>query len=174
MKAVTMERTIAEDSALEDFEVLYARYHRLVRSVIFKIGLADNVDDLVQETFLKIWKGRAKVREPQKLTAWVCRVAVNTARDAGRSFGRRPKTVALSETIPAPTGPRPEEQQRILRGLAELSAAHREVIVLHCLEDVPQEEIAEALGISVGTVKSRVHYGKAQLLEFLKRNGGVP
>jgi RNA polymerase sigma-70 factor, ECF subfamily len=158
----------------EDFESLYEQYRRLVRSVVFKLALVDDVDDLVQETFLKVWRGRHSVREPGHLKAWVVRVAVNVARDASRSGRRAPPSVPFEEKLAGTTEIRPENEQLLLRGLAELSTSHREVLVLHCLEGLSLEEIATSLEIALGTVKSRLHYSKAALHDFLKRNGGLP
>lgn len=155
-----------------DFEALYERYRRLVRSVLFKLALRDDVDDLVQETFLKVWRSKDSVREPAKLKSWVVRIAVNVARDSGRKGRRFPSSVPLEEGNSPATESRPEEQQRLLNGLAELSAAHREVLVLHCLEGLSLEESAESLGLSVGTVKSRLHYAKSRLHAYLSKTGG--
>lgn len=168
------ERSKGVAGGAEDFDLLYARYHRLVRSVLYKIARSDQLDDLVQETFFKIWRGRETVADARKLTAWVCRVAVNAARDAWRAEKHVPPPSPLNATMEAQPDGSPEAKELLLRGLESLSVAHREVLVLHCLEGIPVEEVAEALEISAGTVKSRLHYARSTLYEFLKRNGGMP
>lgn len=168
------ERSRSPAEGADDFDLLYARYHRLVRSVLYKIARPDQLDDLVQEAFLKIWRGRESVTDPRKLTSWVCRVAVNAARDAWRAERHVPPPSPLDERMPAPPGGSPEARELLQHGLASLSVSHREVIVLHCLEGISVDEVAEALEISAGTVKSRLHYARIALYEFLERNGGIP
>ncbi len=169
--ATAMTSAAGAGVQVEEFDSLYAKYRRLVRSVLFKLVLRDDVDDLVQETFLKVWGNRNQIREPAKEKAWIVRVAVNVARDAGRKKLRSPKTAELDERNVPGGERRPEEEQLILGGLAELSGPHREVLVLHCLEGMALEEISESLGVALGTVKSRLHYAKAQLHGYLTGKG---
>jgi RNA polymerase sigma-70 factor (ECF subfamily) len=62
-------------------------------------------------------------------------------------------------------------QDLVQRGLAQLSFDHRTILVLHDLEEVPQKEVAEILGIPVGTVKSRLFHARAAMRQFLQKEG---
>ena len=62
-------------------------------------------------------------------------------------------------------------QDLVQRGLEQLSFEHRSVLVLHDLEDIPQKEVAQILGLPAGTVKSRVFYARNSLRQFLQKQG---
>jgi RNA polymerase sigma-70 factor (ECF subfamily) len=65
-------------------------------------------------------------------------------------------------------------QDLVQRGLAQISLEHRAVLVLHDLEDVPQKEVAQILGIPVGTVKSRLFHARDAMRQFLQKQGVQP
>jgi RNA polymerase sigma-70 factor (ECF subfamily) len=62
-------------------------------------------------------------------------------------------------------------QDLVQRGLTQLSFDHRTILVLHDLEEVPQKEVAEILGIPIGTVKSRLFHARAAMRQFLQKEG---
>jgi RNA polymerase sigma-70 factor (ECF subfamily) len=62
-------------------------------------------------------------------------------------------------------------QDLVQRGLEQLSFEHRSVLVLHDLEDIPQKEVAQILGLPAGTVKSRVFYARNAVRQFLQKEG---
>lgn len=155
---------------LKSFSELYEAHASLVRSVIYKLCQPQELDDLVQEVFVKIWKGLPKFRQGSQLKTWIYRVAYNSAVDALRK-----KKVFFQELDEATGESEPKEDRfcrdMILKGLNKLTEEHRTVLVLCCLEELTVEEAALVTKTAVGTVKSRLHYAKANLYEILKREG---
>ncbi len=123
-------------------------------------------DDLLQETFLRIHKKLGDVSDEQRITAWVFQIARNLVIDHYRSNGRDP-SAALPDDIEAPT-----HEEENLNGLvegwlpamiAQLPDTYREALELYELKEMPQQQIAEQLNISLSGAKSRVQRGRAKL-----------
>lgn len=144
-----------------------------VFSVCLRIlGDRDNALDATQETFLTVFRKAAQFKGDSALGTWIYRIAVNTCYDQIRKSGRRP-TEFLPDHLEPPdasaedaieaAGLRPE----IERALTALSPDFRAAVVLSDLEGMSLPEVAEALGIPVGTVKSRVFRGRRMLAEHL-------
>ncbi|MBW7995626.1 MAG: RNA polymerase sigma factor [Candidatus Glassbacteria bacterium] len=133
--------------------------------------------DLLQQTWVKVLGGLGKLENTGTLTAWLYRVARNTALDHLR---RNDRDLSARETD-GDTDPivendndlRFENAELVHRGLAELSLAHREALTLFFLEEFSIEEIAVILGLAAGTIKSRMHYAKRALKKILEREGGA-
>ena len=132
-------------------------------------------EDLVIETFWRVYRSRATFDWTQSLQAWVRRIATNAARDHLR---RRPREVGLPQSLSTPPQPDPAVSQDIARkvrqAIAALPPRHRIVVVLALVEEVPYSEIADALGLPVGTVKSRVFHAVRRLRRRLRRLGIEP
>ena len=127
-------------------------------------------DDLLQETFLRIHKKLGDVSDEQRITAWVFQIARNLVIDHYRSNGRDP-SAALPDDIEAPT-----HEEENLNGLvegwlpamiAQLPDTYREALELYELKEMPQQQIAEQLNISLSGAKSRVQRGRAKLKSLL-------
>lgn len=150
---------------------------------------AEEARDLTQETFLQAFRNIAHFRGDADLRTWLYRIAVNQARNRWRWWKRkrRDRTVSLDaplsgegETtlgamLPNSDGENPEQatlaRERegiILAALHTLSRAYREVIVLRDIEGFSYEEVALALEISIGTVKSRLSRGRTELRRRLE------
>lgn len=158
------------------FRQLYRRYQQRVRSTLYQLCGAAGLDDLVQEVFLKAWKGLPKLKQPEQFSQWLYRIAWNVAMDQRRTYARdRSHLQTLGEFL---EGPPPDValthlhyQDLVQQGLAHLSLEHRAVLVLHDLEEIPQKEVASILNIPVGTVKSRLFHARAQMRQFLEQQG---
>ncbi len=145
--------------------------------------------DLTQETFLQAFRNIAGFRGDADLKTWLYRIAVNQARNRWRWWKRRrrERTVSLdaplggdSETtlvglLADEDGENPEQaalgrerERALLSALHTLSRPYREVIVLRDIEGFSYEEVADALSISVGTVKSRLSRGRNELRRRLE------
>lgn len=144
--------------------------------------------DLTQETFLRAFQSIAHFRGESDLRTWIYRIAINQARNRWRWWRRRRRdsTVsidsanengreALVASLKADNSSDPErdalahERERALRkALSGLRRLHREVVVLRDIEGLAYEEIAVALGINVGTVKSRLARGRQELRRKLE------
>jgi RNA polymerase sigma-70 factor (ECF subfamily) len=166
------------------FRYLYQRYQGKVRSTLYQLCGSSSLDDLVQEVFLRVWKGLPKLKQPATFSTWLYRITWNVATDRRRmlakhhSFNLPSKTVdsidaqdLLSCASDSPDLMLLHYQDLVQRGLAHLSFEHRTVIVLHDLEEIPQKEIAEILNIPLGTVKSRLFHARAALRKFLQSEG---
>jgi RNA polymerase sigma-70 factor (ECF subfamily) len=144
--------------------------------------------DLTQETFLRAFQHIDRFRGEADLKTWIYRIAINQARNRWRWWRRRRRErhVSLDETtgqqgqplearLPAKPGADPEqltlarERERALHAaLSTLGRPYREAVVLRDVEGLSYEEIAAALEISVGTVKSRLSRGRTELRRKLE------
>ncbi len=162
---------------------LYRRYQQRVRSTLYQLCGQELLDDLVQEVFLRVWRGLPKLRQPEHFSTWLYRITWNMATDGRRQFAKRQQEQTNGtdgEESLWQISSRPEDtpdlmqihyQDLIQRGLQTLSIEHRAVLVLHDLEDVPQKEISQILQIPVGTVKSRLHHARNAIRQFLQKQG---
>ncbi|MTF37784.1 RNA polymerase subunit sigma [Cyanobacterium aponinum IPPAS B-1201] len=167
------------------FRLLYQRYHHKVRATLYKLCGSEVLDDLQQEVFLKVWKSLPQLRNPKYFSTWLYRICWNVAYDQGSSKKRElqrhqaniNQTKQSLEYSLAKSSNNHQEllklhyQELVARGLQHLSLDHRAVIVLHDLEDLPQQEIAEILSIPLGTVKSRLFKARKNLRQFLELEG---
>jgi RNA polymerase sigma-70 factor (ECF subfamily) len=144
--------------------------------------------DLTQETFLRAFQHIDRFRGEADLKTWIYRIAINQARNRWRWWRRRRRErhVSLDETtgqqeqplearLAAKSGPDPEqltlarERERALHtALSTLGRPYREAVILRDVEGLSYEEIAAALEISVGTVKSRLSRGRMELRRKLE------
>lgn len=145
----------AFDALLRDVGPSLLRY---ITRVTNDVALAE---DVVQETFIAIVRKIAWLSDPSLFKAWAFRIAT---REAFRALKKRKVSVELSDdiAIDAQTTD-PWQRERLLASLEKLSPASRAVITLHYLEEMPISEVAAVLEIGIGTVKSRLGYGLAQL-----------
>lgn len=160
----------------QSFRVIYRRHERRVRSILFKLCDASALDDLVQDVFLRAWKGLPRFRQSAQFSTWLYRIAWNVAADHRQAAVQgRTRLQVLTQHIAthqdAPDVMHLHYQDLIQRGLAHLSFDHRTILVLHDLEEVPQKEVAEILEIPLGTVKSRLFHARAAMRQFLQQEG---
>lgn len=157
------------------FRVLFRRYKPSVRATLYQLCGADVLDDLVQEVFLRVWKGLPKFRQSSQFSTWLYRITWNVATDCRRIKGKtRSHFSQLPPLEPSYGGKELQQlhyEDLVQRGLQSLSLEHRAVLVLHDLEDLPQQEVAHILGIPLGTVKSRLHHARSAMRQFLLQEG---
>ena len=161
---------------LEAFETLFRQFqgevYRWIVRVVRDHGVAE---DLTVETFWRIYRARARFDPSRSFEAWARRIATNLAIDHLKTA--RPQ-VGLPEnpSQEAPEDPavRREIRDRTERAFRQLPARLQVAATLVLIEERPYEEVAEALGISVGAVKSRVFRAVRRLREELKRLGIEP
>ncbi|MGB8507565.1 MAG: sigma-70 family RNA polymerase sigma factor [Pyrinomonadaceae bacterium] len=183
-----IERLKAGEAAAFDHLVaertgdIYALLYRLTED-------AEEARDLTQETFLQAFRYVSQFRGDADLRTWLYRIAVNQARNRWRWWKRRrrERTVSLdaptSEAQDTTLGSRlsderaddPEQsalsherEQALMTALHSLARPYREVIVLRDLEGLSYEEVAAALEINIGTVKSRLSRGRTELRRRLE------
>lgn len=145
---------------------LYDR--RLLYFVRRILGETDGALDVMQSVWLTVHRKLCKLRSAAAFRVWVYRIAHDQAVSELRRKARRPVLLDDTETEPPPDPPwEPEEAvedaARIHAALPGLSVDHRRVLTLRFMEGMSIEEIAEVVGCTGGTVKSRLHYAKAAL-----------
>lgn len=161
------------------FRELVERYKNLVFGVLARsVSDRARVEDLSQEVFLRIHRGLPYFRGDAKLTTWIFRIVLNLL--SQESAGRRSaQEVPLDLETPAHE-PRARDRMpadlelrdRLDKALARLPPNYRLLVAAHYLHDVKYEELAEALGIPVGTVKTHLHRAKKQLRAVLESELG--
>ena len=130
-------------------------------------------EDLVQETYLRLWKYRGEYKPTARLSTFLFLMARQVRIDALRRQTRREnREEKWSKEQPMSEGPRAFGVREDVRwALAKLSEPLRDVIELGVFQDLPYAEVAEILGIPVGTVKSRMHNALKGLKEIFDEQG---
>jgi RNA polymerase sigma-70 factor (ECF subfamily) len=120
----------------------------------------DLAEDATQQAMLIAWRKLPTLREPERFDAWTYRLVVNACyAETGRGRLRlTPLRLVNDDAAVIDSVPQTVDRDRLERGFRRLSIAHRTVVVLHLHVGLPFEEIAETLGIPVGTARSRLHY----------------
>lgn len=161
------------------FQALYESLKDRMRRTIYSISGAQDIDDIVQDAFVRIWKGLDSFRGESDPKTWAYRIAVNSAREHWRKQGRRrAATLRYLEEPRASSVAPPQEawslSRAVVSALAGLSDAQREVVTLVYLEGLSLSEAASALDIPEGTVKSRLHTARQALAAILEKEGDKP
>lgn len=129
-------------------------------------SLPESVADVTQEIWIAIYRALPGLRDACKFRPWAFRIARDRIY---REYRRRKWPMQLVEDMPAVEVPESAEldstidREKLHRCLESISPEHREALVLRFFEEMSYEDIASATGCSVGTVRSRVHYGKEAL-----------
>lgn len=159
-------------------EELFRRYRQPAYRVAFRL-LGNEADalDAVQEGFVKVLTHLSDFQGRSSFKTWLLRVVSNAALDLGRQRGRRsaaeagdPATEATAPLVwDDPTlGLERADLRRLLdQALAGLPEAQRQTFVLHVDAELSYREVAETLGISIGTVMSRLYYARQKLRAYL-------
>ncbi len=155
-------------------EALVEQYqYRLVRYLIYLLGRRDGVDDLVQETWLRVMERGSSYDGQSRFEPWLFKVARNIAVDAMRKRrifsldsndgdGVRPAPASV-EPSPFTVAARTDDADRLARSLDTLEPVYREALVLRFQEDLSLQEISEIVGAPVSTVASRIYRALATL-----------
>lgn len=166
-----MLRVAGGDS--DAFRALVLRHQTPLLNFFARQGVSTSAEDLAQETFVRLWKYRAKYKPTAKFTTFLYTVAAHVARDDWRKRTRFDlfRSRYRLETPASSDGglPRLRKDLDIQTALASLSPAHRETLVLAVCQGLPYEDVASILRIPVGTVKSRV-FNALSTLEKQFRN----
>jgi RNA polymerase sigma-70 factor (ECF subfamily) len=156
--------------ALPQFESLVDEYQgKVFRLAYSMLGDRAAAEDLAQEVFVRIWKALPGFRGDSSLSTWVFAIARNTCLSRRRREAARhaasldvAQVRAEAESLHAREDRHPQElDMRDL--LAKISGKHRRVLTLFYLEDRSYEQVAELLGLPMGTVKTYLHRGKKEL-----------
>ena len=135
------------------------------------IGNQDAALDVLQEVWLKVVRGIRGLKDPGSLKPWLYAITHGVAVDRIRRDYKRDKAeqAQLEDALHADEPSFSEDDATAIRdALSRLGVKHREVLVLHFLQDLSIAEIASVVGCTEGTVKSRIHYAKRQLKQILE------
>ena len=146
------------DAFAELVDATIARLDAAARLILRDRELAQ---DAVQDALFRAWRDIRSLRDPGRFDAWLYRLTVNACLDLARRRRRRVVEVALDPLqLPGLSDPTGDLVRRDLidQALQSLDPAHRAVVALHYLLGMPLREVADSLGIPLGTAKSRLHY----------------
>jgi RNA polymerase sigma-70 factor, ECF subfamily len=154
------------------FGELVERYSPRLRYFLRKLlASADGAEDALQDVWLDVFRHLARLADPQALRAWLYRIARDRAFGGLRKAKRAEQLLDESSVIDTSTADEgdfsSEDAARIHAALDDLPPEQREVLVLRFLEEMTYEEIARVVGCQLGTVRSRIHYGKRALRRAL-------
>ena len=154
-----------ETDALPHLRALYGTAYRMTRN-------AHDAEDLVQETFLRAYRGFDRFEPGTNIRAWLFTILHRVRTDAFRRAGRSPQTVEMigeGPAVPAPQEALASGAEDIERALAALPEVFRVAVLLRDVEDLSYDEIAGVLDIPIGTVMSRIHRGRVLLRAALSK-----
>jgi len=172
------------------FEKLVLEYEKSVYNIALRMtGNSEDASDMTQEAFIKAYNSLQSFRGDSKFSVWLYRIATNVCLDFLRSRSRKP-TVSLSvednegeevQLDVADESQSPEllldrqmTRESVRRGLETLSPEYRQILLLREIRGLSYDEISQALGLEVGTVKSRIFRARKKLCTFLLQDGNIP
>lgn len=174
---------VQKDDAVA-FEHLVQRYqHPLMTFIARFLGPGSHTQDVLQETYIRVWKHRHHYKTVAKFSTWVYTIAGNLSKTELRrqkirrmvpirTGGESPEDESIDVEDPGPATDeqaRREEIRRVVnREIQKLPDAYRSAVILRDLQNKSYEEIAEILNVPIGTIKSRVNRGRARLQKRLK------
>jgi len=179
-----------------DFQEIHRLYRPRIFRYLSRLAGPSEAEDLTQEVFIKASRAMKNFRGGSQVSTWIYKIATNTARDEMRkpSF-KRPATALMTgtpcqagepgmqeeESAAGAEGESPPAELALIRQegldclrvyIAKLPPNYRPVIVLSVLEGMKNREIADILGISLETVKIRLHRGRSRLVKELETHCG--
>lgn len=182
-----MARLKARDETA--FNELMELYQRRVFALCFRfLNQREEAEDITLDTFTQVFKSIDSFRGESKLSTWLFRVAVNLCKNRKKRHARRHRSshqgldsvaessFSSAEGVVAGSVERPDElvegmhmELIVKKAIMQIDAEFRRLVILRDVEDLSYEEIAEVTELPKGTVKSRIHRGRAQLKERVER-----
>ena len=170
-----------QNNTSEAFEILVQRYKKPLVNFVYRfLGDYEACIDVTQETFIKVFRYKNSYSTKAKFSTWIYTIAGNIAKTEYRrrkrhkffsinSYGKEDTTLELPDESRRPdiitdSGIKDEIIQK---ALLKVSLAYREAVILRDIQGLSYEEIAEIMGITEGTVKSRINRGRAKLQKLL-------
>lgn len=173
----------AREGDQEAFAELVRLYEKRVLALTQRMCRnPEDAAEAAQEAFLAAWQGLGSFRGDSSFSTWLYRLASNACVDLLRREGKRQAAVSLDDeelnldlpsSLPSPQeeAERRELRERIEEGLRALPPEYRAALVLREIQQLRYDEISEALGLDIGTVKSRISRGRKRLRVFLLERG---
>jgi len=161
-----------QGGSLEALGVLYDQHRRRVyRTALIITGDVESASDLLQDVFLRLFRFASNIDPERPIEPWLYRMTTNLAYDWVKRQSRWPRPLDdLIDWLAIPARNHPDEAyekhdewRELQEAISSLSLPQRVVIVLYYLNDLSLQEISDILNVPVGTVKSRLHYGRLAL-----------
>lgn len=166
------------------FDVLVGRWDRKIQGAIYRImGPEEDARDLCQETLLKAYRALGTFKKEARFSSWLYQIALNVCRDRLRRRKSRPQVsldelMETGEVAPFGRGPSPLDlieardlSRAVAAAVESLPQEQREVVVLKEYQGLTFLEIAQAQGVPISTVKTRLYRGLSLLRQRLERQG---
>ena len=177
-----------DDTAFEEFVSEYEK--KIYTLALRQMGNSQDAEDITQEVFLRVYRNIGTFRAESRLSTWVYQITMNACIDATRRRSRRVEVTPMytdedgEEQVPVELpdesyAPERVYEQTALRdqireGLAHLSEEHRRILILRDINGLSYTEIGEVLGLSEGTVKSRLFRARDRMCTLLRAHGNIP
>jgi RNA polymerase sigma-70 factor (ECF subfamily) len=163
---------LAQKGDRQAFGELVSRYRESVVNVVYRMcGDPQLAEEAAQEAFLRAWQRLETFQAGSSFRSWICRIAINQALDRLRR--ELPSTSLDDLPLASPTGgpevavERQERASQVKQAVLALPPGCRAALILREYEGLSYQEIADALGLPIGTVMSRLSYARSQLRQAL-------
>ena len=164
------------------FEILVQRFKNPLTNFVYRfLGDYDSCSDIVQDTFVKVYRYKDSYSSLAKFSTWIYTIAGNLARTEYQrrrrrnffsisNYGDEEKTFDIPDNSYRPdvAADASMKNEIIQKALLKVRDSYREAVILRDIQELSYEEIAEIMQIEVGTVKSRINRGRAELQKYLK------
>jgi RNA polymerase sigma-70 factor, ECF subfamily len=172
----------AEPDNMPTFDRIHAEFRPRIQRFLSRLVGAQDAEDLTQLVFVRVSQGLSGFRGDASLTTWIYRIARNAAADWRRTASRTAAAhqeivvevatatglkMVIGSAAPEDALMRRDTQECLGRVVQELPEAYREVLTLRALDGLPNAAIANVLGLSLATVKVRLHRARGQLREIM-------
>ena len=171
---------LAQEGSTNSFNKLVDKYHSRIYSLTYQMtSNREDAEDLTQEIFIKAFEALPRFKGRSSFYTWLYRIGINKTINYRKKRNRnRPISIdALEQDItydevyaeldskdsPLRHIGLNELQVKLNEAMQKLSFKHRTVVVMHDIEGIPHDEIAKIVGVSVGTIRSRLFYARRQL-----------
>ena len=171
-----------DNNTPEAYDILVKRYKDPLMNFVYRfVGDRDICTDVVQDTMIKFYLNKDSYRSFAKFSTWIYTIAGNLAKNELKRRRRRiifsinnsddersPQIEDKMFLAPDKAADGEIRNEIIQKALLKVKTVYREVVILRDIQDLSYEEISEITGLAIGTVKSRINRGRAQLQKLLK------
>jgi RNA polymerase sigma-70 factor, ECF subfamily len=171
-----------QNNTIRAYEILVQRYKNPLTNYVFRfLGDYEACIDIVQETMIKVYRNKDSYKSIARFSTWIYTIAGNLARTEYQrrrrrtifsinAFGEDEENYEIPDEnyMPDQMTDSGIKDELIQKALLKVSPVYRDMVVLRDIQELSYEEIADITGTNVGTVKSRINRGRAQLQKLLK------
>ncbi len=182
LKDEELIKEFQDSNTLEAYEILVKRYKDSLMNFVYRfVGDRDACTDIVQDTMIKFYLNKDSYRSFAKFSTWIYTIAGNLAKNELKRRRRRvifsisnsddERTPQIEDKMflsPEKLADGEIKSEIIEKALLKVKLVYREVVILRDIQNLSYEEISEITGLAIGTVKSRINRGRAQLQKLLK------